>query len=364
MGEGDQVGCPSEVRQLVERFAEHYDTYKNSYNEAQVRRDFIDPFLQALGWDVDNVAGHAEAYREVVVEDALRTRANVRAPDYSIRVGGVRKFFVEAKRPQVDVRQDVSAAYQLRRYGWSAKLPVSVLTDFEEFAVYDCSVEPKQTDPAATARLMYFRYEEYVERWDEISSVFSQEAVWKGKFDKFAASTSRRRGKSTVDASLLQTIRRWREQLSKSLARANPTLAIEDLNYVVQSTIDRIMFLRICEDRGIERYGELLDVAERGNTYEELGRLFIKADHKYNSGLFHFRSERGRVSSPDEMSLKVKIDDKPLQGILRSLYFPHSPFEFSVLPADILGGWCRTAVARRSWAAGGGHVGGCVAAAR
>src|SRR5437016_510584 len=106
--------------------------YKSSYNEAQVRQDFIDPLLRALGWDVDNLVGHAEAYREVIVEDALRARGNVTAPDYSMRVGGVRKFFVEAKRPQVVVRQDISAAYQLRRYGWSAKLAMSLLTDFEE----------------------------------------------------------------------------------------------------------------------------------------------------------------------------------------------------------------------------------------
>jgi hypothetical protein len=329
--------CPPEIEALVERFTEHYDTYKNSYNEAQVRRDFIDPFLRALGWDVDNNAGHAEAYREVVVEDALRSRATVTAPDYSIRVGGVRKFFVEAKRPHVYVREDVPAAFQLRRYGWSAKLQVSVLTDFEEFAVYDCNIEPKRNDPASTARLMYLRFTDYVDRWDEISEVFSRDAVWRGRFDKYAAAATKHRGTATVDVSLLETIRRWRTDLSKSLARGNPTLAAEDLNYVVQATIDRIMFLRICEDRQIERYGELRDVAGQKDAYEALKRLFIKADHRYNSGLFHFRAERGRPSTPDELSLSVDIDDRTLQSILRSLYFPESPFEFSVLPADILG---------------------------
>ena len=59
--------------QLVERFTEHRDTYQRlTYNEAQVRREFIDPLFAALGWDVDNVAGHAEAYKDVIREDAIK----------------------------------------------------------------------------------------------------------------------------------------------------------------------------------------------------------------------------------------------------------------------------------------------------
>jgi hypothetical protein len=54
-------------------------------------------------------------------------------------VGGKRLFFVEAIKPSVSVKDEIQPAYQVRRYGWSAKLPISIITDFEEFSVYDCT---------------------------------------------------------------------------------------------------------------------------------------------------------------------------------------------------------------------------------
>ena len=132
------MSVPKGVKRLVERFERNHDAYRSSdYNEAQVRLELINPFFKALGWDVYNEAGYAEAYKEVIHEDAIKVGGATKAPDYCFRIGGVRKFFVEAKRPGVNIKDDENAAYQLRRYAWSAKLPLSILTDFEEFAVYD-----------------------------------------------------------------------------------------------------------------------------------------------------------------------------------------------------------------------------------
>jgi hypothetical protein len=131
---------PEVVAKLVNRFGEQRDTYMSGgYNETQVRRDFIDPFFKALGWDIDNENGYAEAYRDVIHEDIVLVGNAKKAPDYSFRIGGTRKFFVEAKKPSVSISTDPKSSFQLRRYGWSAKLPLSVLTDFEELAVYDCT---------------------------------------------------------------------------------------------------------------------------------------------------------------------------------------------------------------------------------
>lgn len=134
---------PPQIIELVARFNSHLDSYTQpDYKEARVRAEFIDPFFKTLGWDVTNEQGYAEAYKEVVHEDAIRVGRATKAPDYSFRVGGVRKFFVEAKKPAVNIKEDPEPAYQLRLYAWSAKLPLSILTDFEEFAVYDCRVKP------------------------------------------------------------------------------------------------------------------------------------------------------------------------------------------------------------------------------
>ena len=134
---------PPEVAALVERFSRNRDAYHSpAYNEAQTRREFIDPLFKALGWDVDNEQGLAEAYKDVIHEDAIKVGGVSKAPDYCFSIGGTRKFFVEAKKPAVGVESDLEPAYQLRRYAWTSKLPLSILTDFEEFAVYDCRIKP------------------------------------------------------------------------------------------------------------------------------------------------------------------------------------------------------------------------------
>jgi predicted type IV restriction endonuclease len=152
------------IEKLVERFDEQKEFYRKAdYNETLTRRDFIDPFFKALGWDIDNENGYAESYREVIHEDKVKVGKATKAPDYSFRlVGGKRLFFVEAKKPSVAIKDDILPAYQVRRYGWSAKLAISIITDFEEFAIYDCTKKPNPSDKAATARLKYITYSDYL----------------------------------------------------------------------------------------------------------------------------------------------------------------------------------------------------------
>ena len=331
------MSAPHEIIELVERFDRYLENYKSGqYNETQVRREFVDPFFKALGWDLDNVQGYAEAYKEVIHEDAIRVEESARAPDYCFRVGGARKFFVETKKPSVNLKDDIAPAFQVRRYAWSAKLALSILTDFEEFAVYDCRIKPDKTDKASKARTFYFNYKEYVEHWDEIAGIFSKEAILKGSFDKYADTNKAKRGTAEVDAAFLEEIAGWRQSLAQNIALRNPDLDTRELNVAVQSTIDRIVFLRICEARGIERYGQLLAFGEGERVYPRLGELFRRADERYNSGLFHFEDEPGR-EEPDCLSLHLTVDDRPLKEIIKSLYYPESPYEFSVIPAEILG---------------------------
>jgi hypothetical protein len=328
---------PALVTELVRRFERNYDAYRSGqYNETQVRREFIDPMFKTLGWDMDNERGYAEAYKDVVHEDAIKVGGATKAPDYCFRIGGTRKFFLEAKKPAVNIKEEIHPAYQLRRYAWSAKLPLSILSDFEEFAVYDCRVKPDKADKAAAARTLYLTYRDYAARWDEIAAVFSRDAVLKGSFDQYAESNKAKKGTAEVDAAFLQEIECWRELLARNIALRNPGLGQRDLNYAVQATIDRIIFLRIGEDRGFEPYGRLMALQNGGQVYERLAQLFRQADDRYNSGLFHFKPEKGR-DAPDEWTLNLLLDDKPLKDILKNLYYPDSPYEFSVLPADILG---------------------------
>jgi type I restriction-modification system DNA methylase subunit len=330
--------APEAIIDLIEHFQRNEDAYRSgAYNEAQLRREFLDPFFEVLGWDVGNRLGAAEAYKDVIHEDAIKVGEGTKAPDYCFRIGGTRKFFVEAKKPSVNIKGDGPSAFQLRRYAWSSKLPLSLLTNFGEFAAYDCRVQPLHTDKASAARVLFFTYEQYVEHWDDIVGTFSKDAVLKGFFDKFIASTKLKRGTAEVDDAFLNEIEKWRRELASNIALRNPALSQRELNFAVQRIIDRIIFLRISEDRGIEPYGQLRDLQKSENIYQQLCAVFQRADDRYNSGLFHFLPEKDRAEPPDTLTLKLRIDDDRLKGILKRLYYPDSPYEFSVLPIDILG---------------------------
>lgn len=331
------MSAPDAILDLIERFERNLEAYKSgSYNETQVRREFIDPFFEALGWDVNNREGNAEAYKDVIHEDAVKVGGITKAPDYSFRIGGSRKFFVEAKKPSICIKDDPAPAFQVRRYAWSAKLPLSIVTDFDELAVYDCRIKPDQKDKADKARVKYYTFRQYAEKWDEIAAIFSKDAILKGSFDKYAESHKAKRGTAEVDSAFLEEIEGWRDTLARNIALRN-TLTVRELNESVQRTIDRIIFLRIAEDRGIEEYGSLRNICNGPNTFARLRELFYKADDRYNSGLFHFRHEKGEAEPPDNLTISLNIDDKPLKDILKRLYYPDSPYEFAVLPADILG---------------------------
>jgi hypothetical protein len=334
---GNDMETPKTILELVERFEAHRDIYTSSeYNEAQVRQEFINPFFEALGWDVQNKKGFAEPYKEVVHEDAIKVGGATKAPDYSFRLGGRRLFFLEAKKPAVNITDDPSPAYQLRRYAWTAKLPVSILTDFEDLIVYDTRVKPAPNDKASTARVLCIHFKEYPARWDELAALFSPQAIQKGALDKYVQSTGKKRGTAEVDDAFLAEIEEWRDLLARNIALRNPDLDQRGLNDAVQRTIDRIIFLRLCEDRGIEEYARLQALLSGTDTYNRLTVLFREADDRYNSGLFHFRPEKGRPDC-DRVTLGLAIDDKVLKDVIRDLYYPESPYEFSVLPADILG---------------------------
>jgi len=328
---------PTVILDLVEHFARHATVYKGSLNETEVRVQFIDPFFQALGWDIHNKLHYAETYKDVVHEYSLHKGPNTEAPDYCFRVGGTRKFYVEAKRPAVHLSVDPAPAYQLRSYAWTSKLPLSLLTNFAEFAVYDCRTAPRPGDKASVARIDLIKFEEYPERWDEIAARFSKEAVYKGSFDQYTVSTKLKKGTTEVDVAFLSEIESWRKELASNIALRNPKLTQREVNFAVQRTIDRIIFLRICEDRGIERYGQLRDLQQGDNVYARLRTIYERADEKYNSGLFHFTKEKERAESPDTLTPSLKIDDTRLKSLLKRLYYPDSPYQFSHFPVDILG---------------------------
>jgi predicted type IV restriction endonuclease len=330
--------APPCVMKLVRKFGEQREIYSTGVaSQTRVRMEFIDPLFRALGWDVDNSKGLSAGYREVVREGRVLAERGWRAPDYSFRIDGRRKFFVEARKPSVNIGAGPGPAFQLRRYAWSAGLSLSIVTDFEEFALYDGRPEPKPQDDAAVARLMLLGFAELTAEWEKLESLVSYQAVRDGSLEKHAETNRVKRDASDAGSIFLAELEQWRRALAQDIAARNTSLTPGQLNVTVQKTIDRVVFLRIAEARGIEIRGQLQNLLNGPDIYGELVKLFRRAGERYSSELFNFSRGASRPGEPDELTPTVRVGDDALARILRRLCYPESPYEFSVLPVAVLG---------------------------
>lgn len=316
-----------ELAALVKRFEEGFQEFsKTTYNEAQLRIDFLNPLLRTFGWDVDNVAGRSAQFRNVLQEESIDVEEEgataKKNPDYTLQIDGNRKAFLEAKKVSVDVLQSKAAAFQTRRYGWSASLGISILTNFEYLVVYDCRYQPDETEEAHVARYKHFHYADYLERFDELWEVLCFDQYSDGSIDEVFGKQVR--DAVSFDRFFLGQLEKWRGILGNAALEGNPDLSSNDLNFWVQRLINRVVFLRICEDRQIETYEQLKSVTD----YVSLKRLLTASDKKYNSGLFDFIE--------DEFNLPIESIEKGLIEFIQELYFPQSPYEFAIIEPHIL----------------------------
>lgn len=316
------------LESLVNKFAQDYSRYKqDDYNEASCRQEFLNPLLECFGWDVSNRQNLRFNKREVLVE---QNAENNKRPDYSLTRFGIVKFFFEAKKPHVDISTDPKPAIQARKYGWNAKHPLVVLSNFEQLLIYDCSEMPTEADSASHSLFRSFNYREYVEKYDEISELISKAAVYSDNYDSyikghFPSSDGIRK---TVDELFLEQINKWRIALGQSLyEKKGPYLNIEHLNDVVQEFINKIIFLRICEDRRMPYYENSLQMAveDPDTMVSELDTLFKRADRRYNSGLF----------SSEE--IVFDLSNNAILSFIKELYYPASPYLFNIIEPHLLG---------------------------
>lgn len=319
----------TELQNLVDRFhanIKFYKDTKNSYNEHSCRIEYIDPLLKVLGWDVANEKGLAPQYREVIAEN-YSTRTD--RPDYTITLRGVPKFFVEAKKPAVDITREPDPAIQTRKYGWNAKHRLAVLTNFEYLAIYDTCHIAHEDDGCAVARYRLYHYTEYVEKIEEIVGLIARDTVYSGDFDAYLDENFPATGGQTqqVDTMFLSQINEWRVALSNELyAHGSRYASLEVLNDVVQEFINQIVFLRICEDKNLPLYHKLKDTITDSNQMQsKLEELFRSADRRYNSGMF----------SGEDIIFDLSCE--VIKRMIEDLYYPQSPYLFNIIEPNLLG---------------------------
>lgn len=314
---------------LIESFKKNIDYMKapkNKYNETSCRNEYIDSFLEILGWDVTNKKEKDLQFREVVAEYNLSKKER---PDYSLTLSGVPKLFVEAKKPSVDILSDPEPALQARKYGWNAGHKIVVLTNFENLVLYDTTVVPHEGDAPSVARYRVYNYQEYLSKYDDINKLISRESVYSGVFDEYFDSkfSGADHVTESVDMYFLRQVNQWRVALANELYKKGGSYAnIDVLNDAVQEFINQIVFLRICEDRNLPLYHSLQEnIKDKENLHSELEKMFKAADKRYNSGLF----ERNKII--------FDLDNEIIKKIVEGLYYPQSPYLFNIIAPNMLG---------------------------
>lgn len=318
------------INDLINKYRKNRSFYlSKEYNETMLRNEFLDPLFDLLGWDINNKAGKTTSEREVILEESLspiEEDTSYKKPDYTFRLFNERKYFLEAKRPCVNIENNNETAKQIRRYGFTAKLKISVLSNFEYLIIYDCSIKVEKKDKFNKALIKKYHFSEYEKKFNEITCLLGKKSVYSGKFDDIWKDIEDRISRYSVDDLFLNQINNWRIMLGSDIYKHQPNINNHLLNDYVQSYLNRIIFLRVCEDRNLEIYQTLLKFANE-EDFKALIRKFVEADKKYNSGLFdQFLSEK-----------IVKNISSIFWTIIRQLYYPENPYSFSIFSSDIIG---------------------------
>lgn len=311
------------LRALIDIFSANLAEYKNPrYNETETRREFIDPLFELLGWDMTNRRGLNPRLREVMPENYL---THTSRPDYAFTLSGVKKFFVEAKKPSVNIVNHLDSIFQARAYGWSGGHLIVVLTNFEELMIYDTTVPPEKGDSQNTALLKRYHYTEYIDRYDEIAALLSRDVVYSGEFERVLEPLIDAGASRSVDDYFLEQINDWRVLLGQHLVASHPDYSLEMVNDLTQTFINQMVFLRICEDRNLPIYHRLQQTLDDEILLQQgLDVIFREADRRYNSGLFSGEN------------IIFNLSNEIIMDMIKNLYYPQSPYVFNVIESNLL----------------------------
>ena len=307
----------AEFESLVSRYQAAKSAGQLDHSSEATMRTWIDELLSVFGWDVKNT-------HQVLTEHTLGRNekeklhgigsTNTR-PDYTLVNGNVMLTFVDAKSLAINIDTDKDAAFQIRSYGWSIGAPFSIVTNFEQLAVYDCSVMPSVFDEADYARILFCDCTQYVEKYDTLKAYLSRENIIEDSV-RFV------RGKgNTLDENFSLLLGDVRKELAKAILDRNEVANVAALSFYVQTIINRVLFIRVCESRGLEKDKLLLDFAS--NDFWE---AFKKSS--YAEFYDHYDGPMFQKIAPLQ---SLSIDNNVFSHFLNSLYYP-SPYRFDVIP--------------------------------
>jgi len=329
------------LKSLIHKFeANKFHYLSKNYLEEEVKIDFINPLFEILGWDIRNTKGLSPYEREVLVEKG----ETIGHPDYNFRIDGQTKFYVEAKAPHEQLHK-VNHILQAKSYAWNTKnVFIVLLTDFEEFRLFDATIMPDSKNPEQ-GLIFELTYDQYLDNIGKLM-LLSKEEVESGSIDKLILKDLKsKKLRIPVDKAFLEDLSKWREELAKDIYKQNikeledrtdenkVKIHVKILNEAVQKILDRLIFIRIAEDRKIIEPKSLLDEVEwwkaggkRRDLHKRLTDRFIGWNQDFNGEILK--------TGPCDV---LGIDSHLLAKIIEGLYFPKCPYRFNVIGVELLG---------------------------
>lgn len=376
-----------DLERLVEQFGRNLSHYKSgTYDEASLRQEFLNPFFRALGWDVENKAGYIPQHREVEVESRTDIAGRQKRADYLFRTDRQDRFICEAKKPAESLPRN--SAFQAKRYAWNKGLVLAILTDFEEMLVYVVGDKPHSEEPM-NGLWKTWKFQDYPKVAQEIWDLLARSSVAGGSIEKLVEQLPRKpsgKGKArqqwlfkpdrsrALDNDFLNFLDEARRELASDLLRNNDRADLLEgtrLNEAVQRILDRLLFLRICEDRDIDTGRPLALILKswrdhiaaphvrRGQLrqaelyiYEPVppfgkGTKPSGQETLWCAVVAHFRALDRRPPShipffngnlfKPHFSEELEISDEWISGFLDDVGDEESPYLFNVIPVEILG---------------------------
>ena len=306
------------VAALVEKFAE-LDKAGKLGDEANTKNQFIEPLFGALGWGMRS--------NEVIKEKRVREGK----ADYAFQLNDVIKFFVEAKPARSKIASRSEYARQARTYGAHKMVEWAVLTNFKTLQVFNCLWDTRNPNAAQVGKDLH--YTEFVERFDELW-LLSKESFLQSPslLDRAAEDMGKRFKRISVAELISKDLLKWRAWLSKDYDEHHPGDPLTR-DEVVQRTIDRIIFIRTCEDRELEnkklaRFTSKTPTTKR-DLRDILKEVYSYYAEKYDSDLF----------KPHEAD-KVPFSQRILHKFIHETFFTEDrylQYDFADIDADVLG---------------------------
>lgn len=327
----------SEVRKqrlaaLVDEYLRFKAEGKLDLTTEETIRVWLNQFLEIFDWDVRDTS-------QILQEKILSKQEKIRlkeiasthtTPDYTFKIGNEKLTFLDAKDVSVNLERDQKAAFQIKSYGYSISAPCAFISNFEEFAIYDCTYTPSEDQNADFGRL-YFRVEEYLENFEILERHLLKEGVYRGVLNELYSSTlvgARNVDRKRLDEKFADQLSEFRLALAENILVNNKesiATNAEKLSYFVQIIINRILFIRVCEARRIEKDGLLLRFKEDGFWMAFKESCYLDFYEHYDGHLFD------RIQDIHGLNISNEVFD----GLFEHLYYP-SPYRFDVMPTKLL----------------------------